>query len=1042
MFWPELDTAHARGALSQAVRFLRRELGSEQFIVSRGNEDLGVDSSAIWCDAVAFSASLRERQYGEALEFYRGDLLEGFFVSAGPAFDDWVMRERERLRDGAARAARALAEEREADEHYTTAVANARRAFELSHLDERAMRELLELLDRLGDRAGALHAYGEFVQRLVRELDTTPSPETVAVIERIRAGSPARDQRAKPGGAAAGAPGTTAEAPPEFERWRIEGELARSRMSTVYLARDARNDRPVAVKTMRPEMLGADGIDRFLREIRITASLAHPHILPLIDSGSANGALYLVTPYIPGESLRGRLRRESRLEIGEAVRLAREIANALDYAHRRGIVHRDIKPENVLLADGHALVADFGVADAGVVAAHARNADRSGVAVAGSPPYMSPEHAAGDISSGARSDLYSLGCVLHEMLTGALPGAGDSWREIRRRRPDVPRAVARLVSDCLDRDPARRPPGAADVARTLDASLAADRRTGGGFSIENWMPWQGGRLVPGRLAAVVVVVAGIVATAAYVAASAPAADPRPGVAVRPFFSVTQDPALAEALGVTISDSLAVALAALPTVQVVPIGQSDARRRYTVGGSYGPVGDSLEITIEIVDNARDRPLPSPRPVRVPAARPLESLDVVREAVLGALAYYTSAFGVDSAPPAERRPPTYAAYLAFAEGLAARQRSDWDPSETAFRRAIALDPTYTEAYYLLTGTFQNQAGRSQARGGIVGRFEAFDSLAHEMRRAIATPTAADRSMIDFLERYGAGDINGALEAMVRLAERVPAANYHVGFFGVLANRPGVATAGLERLDPDAGWTRESTAYWTQVAAALHQAGRYADELRAAQRGRARFPRALTLLNAEVRARIGLGDVDDLSPQDLQPIAVLRLALEMQVHGHPQQSRAWLATVVDSIPKGDIPFPDRIWIAMALLALDRLDEATAMLERSVQLDPLALDQRGMLGTAYARQGRRAEALRISQELAAVREPYLQGVPTLWRAKIAARLGDRETAVDLLARAFGEGVKYHPNFPSQRGTVWHSDPDFESLRGYRRYDDLTRPR
>jgi tetratricopeptide (TPR) repeat protein len=338
--------------------------------------------------------------------------------------------------------------------------------------------------------------------------------------------------------------------------------------------------------------------------------------------------------------------------------------------------------------------------------------------------------------------------------------------------------------------------------------------------------------------------------------------------------------------------------------------------------------------------------------------------------------------------------------------------------------------------------NQTGRAATRGGIVGRYEAIDSLAREMRRAVTNPTAADRSTIDYLERHAAADFDGALDAAVRLSERIPAANYTVGFLGVLTNRPRLAMWGLERLDPDVGWTRESANYWVQLAAALHQLGRYAEELRVAQKSRDRFPRALTLLNAELRARIGLGDVGALSRQDLQPIAVLRLALELKAHGHAQQSRLWLTALVDSAPKGDIPFPDRIWVTMALLALDRLDEATAMLEKSIQLDTLALDQRGMLGTAYARQGRRADALRISEQLASVKEPYLLGLPTLWRAKIAARLGDRDAAVDLLARAFREGAIYHPNFPSQRGTVWHSDPDFESLRGFSRYEDLTRPR
>jgi serine/threonine-protein kinase len=194
------------------------------------------------------------------------------------------------------------------------------------------------------------------------------------------------------------------------DRYALQRELGRGGMATVYLAHDLRHDRPVAVKVLHFEFASTLGAERFLREIRTTARLQHPHILPVHDSGEADGLLYYVTPYVEGESLRQRLDREHRLAPPQAVRLAREVADALDYAHRHGIVHRDIKPENILLAEEHAVVADFGIARAEIAGGTDRLTHTG--TIVGSPLYMSPEQGTGGPGLDGRSDIYSLGCVL------------------------------------------------------------------------------------------------------------------------------------------------------------------------------------------------------------------------------------------------------------------------------------------------------------------------------------------------------------------------------------------------------------------------------------------------------------------------------------------------------------------------------------------------------------------------------------------------------------------------------------------------------
>src|SRR5918996_5830886 len=211
-------------------------------------------------------------------------------------------------------------------------------------------------------------------------------------------------------------------------RYAIERELGSGAMATVYLAHDLKHHRDVAVKVLRPELASVLGAERFLNEIDVVAHLQHPHILPLFDSGAADELLYYVTPRIEGESLRERLRRERQLPIDEAIQITREVASALDYAHRHNVIHRDVKPGNILLQDGHALVADFGIALA-LEEAGGERLTRTGLAL-GTPQYMAPEQAAGERALDARVDVYALGAVLHEMLAGVPPFAADSREAI------------------------------------------------------------------------------------------------------------------------------------------------------------------------------------------------------------------------------------------------------------------------------------------------------------------------------------------------------------------------------------------------------------------------------------------------------------------------------------------------------------------------------------------------------------------------------------------------------------------------------------
>ncbi|MEX1050767.1 MAG: serine/threonine-protein kinase, partial [Gemmatimonadales bacterium] len=261
------------------------------------------------------------------------------------------------------------------------------------------------------------------------------------------------------------------------DRYVIERELGAGGMATVYLAHDVKHDRKVALKVLRPELAAVIGAERFLQEIKVTANLQHSHILPLYDSGAADNFLFYVMPYVEGETLRTKLDREKQLGIDDAVTLARAIAGALEYAHKRGVVHRDIKPENILLRENDPLIADFGIALA-VSHAGGNRLTETGLSV-GTPHYMSPEQAMGDRELDARSDIYSLGAVLYEMLTGEPPYTGSTAqaivarviteepRAITLQRRTVPPHVADAVHKALNKLPADRFSTAASFAEAL-----------------------------------------------------------------------------------------------------------------------------------------------------------------------------------------------------------------------------------------------------------------------------------------------------------------------------------------------------------------------------------------------------------------------------------------------------------------------------------------------------------------------------------------------------------------------------------------------
>ncbi|MGH7726297.1 MAG: protein kinase domain-containing protein [Candidatus Eiseniibacteriota bacterium] len=527
-------------------------------------------------------------------------------------------------------------------------------------------------------------------------------------------------------------------------RYAIEREVGRGGMATVYLARDLKHGRNVAIKVLSPELAGMLGPERFVREIETAARLQHPHILPLLDSGAEDGLLYYVMPYVEGESLRSRLSSQRQLAQDEAARLAAEVARALDYSHRNGIVHRDIKPENVLLADGEAVVSDFGIARA-IRESGGENLTRSGVTL-GSPPYMSPEQIAGGIDVDGRSDVYSLGCMLYEMLAGQAPFTGPAEtlahqhlnvapRPLRDLRPSVSAELEAIVARALSKTPADR----FATGSELVAALAAASRTT--VPLARDVPTMA---TPPPVRAkrpklrVALVAAGVVAIAAIALvlartrlgqdSSVDGASHRRWVWLADFEGPADDPGLAPAARGLVAASIdeSKVLATVPSEQItialrnsgradtVAIGPELARELafrssipVVIEGRIGRIGTSYAVTLRAMDAEKGTVIESAIGEAQSERDLVPVLTRLARDLRRALGERPDAFRTSESWP-DAATPSFEAFKLFHRGRILHDQSEYWAAIPLARQALAVDPEFASAWALL-GTAQGNLGQ---------------------------------------------------------------------------------------------------------------------------------------------------------------------------------------------------------------------------------------------------------------------------------------------------------------------------------------------
>ena len=741
-------------------------------------------------------------------------------------------------------------------------------------------------------------------------------------------------------------------------RYRVSGEIGRGGTATVYRAHDLKHDRDVALKVLEPHLAAELGTERFLREIRFTAQLDHPHILPLLDSGEADGLLYYVMPLVEGESIRARLQREKQLPLHDALRIAREVADALHHAHRHGVVHRDIKPENILLTGGiggrgesrgsHARVADFGIARA--LTAGGDGLTATGLAI-GTPAYMSPEQASGAQDVDARTDIYSLGCVLYEMLAGSAPYTGATPQAILSRklaetapslrivRDTVPPAVEAAVAKALAKVPADRFDSALQFAEALDGppvstTIPAARRP----------MWHVGLPVLGAMAVALLLLSDVGGMRTRLTSSAPS-PAIASIAVLPLDNLSGDPQQ-NYLAAGIHEALIIDLGKLRGLRRVSARASVQRYHGTdkaprtigaelgvdalITGSVIRSGDRVRVTANLIRSTTEEPVWSED-----YDRDLRDVLTLQDDIVGAIARQVQlrlSSGERAGLATSRRvnPDAYEAYLKGKFQINKLTPDGFEKGMALLQQAIAIDSTEALAYAgLAYGYTMLELFSPATSPDVIPRAKAAALRAVELDETLAEAhlalglfqgakewdyTAAERGM------------RRALELNPNLAEAHIQFAWHQAIFGTEANAIAEMKRGNE-LSP------LSPLYTAWLGGLYWEFGRFDEAIAEAKNAldlEADFPVALIVLGL---AHLDKGNHAEAIAAHERAVALYprhgfswTLARTYALTGRQAKARKILGSLESGAP-GDMPHP---WfVAAAYTAVGDHDKAIAWLE-----------------------------------------------------------------------------------------------------------------
>ena len=660
-------------------------------------------------------------------------------------------------------------------------------------------------------------------------------------------------------------------------RYDIERELGRGGMATVYLARDTQHDRSVALKVLHPELAASLGAERFQREIKLAASLQHPHILGVYDSGNTDGHLWFTMPFVEGESLRDRISREKQLPVADAVRICREIALALDFAHRKGVVHRDIKPENLLLIDGQAMLADFGIARA-LGADKGESLTSTGMSI-GTPAYMSPEQASGESGIDARTDIYSLGCVLYEMLTGEPPFSGPTMQAVIARvmtetprpitavRPSVSRQLAGAVAQAMAKTPADRPATAGEFARLLESTATMP-------AAAPLMPQsRGGRWAVIGAAAVVVLAAGAFVALRLQKGIAPSQE---RIAVLPFENAggADDEYFADGM----TDEVRSKLSTIGGLRVTARASSSQYKRSRK--TPREIGKELEVQYLLTGTVRwskangvNRVRVTPELIQVSNAesRWSQPYDTVLSDVFAVQAAIASkvaeALNVALAPPvqahiAEAATSNIDAYDEFLKGeqitnsLGTSDQMVLTNGLSHYEKAVQLDSTFVRAWSAIARSQSMMSSSAPSKEGV-----ARAKFAAERAMQLAPDRAESRLAMGSYLRDIALDYPGAREQYLEGLKHEPNNPDLLTGLGGLERSLGKFDDALTHAKQAALVDPRSVASARRLAGAYHDMRMYQEELAAWDRALALSPTNLAMIQGKAFGYLSLGQLDSV-------------------------------------------------------------------------------------------------------------------------------------------------------------------------------------
>ncbi len=838
------------------------------------------------------------------------------------------------------------------------------------------------------------------------------------------------------------------------DNYRLERELPGG-MSRVFVAEEVSLARKVVIKVLPPETAASVNVARFRREIQLAASLQHPHIVPLLSAGSRGDLLYYVMPLIEGESLRARLLRAGEFPVADVAWILRDSALALAYAHEHGVVHRDIKPDNILLTGKFAVVADFGVAKAVSEATSDSNITSAGVAL-GTPTYMAPEQASADPNTDHRADIYALGIVGYELLTGAPPFTGTSPQmilaaqvtrapeHVTKQRASVPPALANVIMRCLEKKPADRWQTADELAQHLSAIATSGATTPTTTAPYDAVDTRGKISRPSRRAAVAAAfILGLAAfggVAWFAGRDRGAAYDDRRVVVSDFENQTRDASL-DPVGKLASDMVRQGISQTGVAEVVASGAANediagARAGLIVRGRYYREGDSLRVQAEIIDARNSKVVRALNPVTGAASNPTVALEEVRSRILGGVASLNDPLIATWARKATA-PPLYEAYRAYRAGIEAyipRSGStagmNAELAVSEFEKAVALDSSFVLPFLSLV-----------IRGDSVPAFE-------RMYRDRDRLTPLDRLIVEHCMASANLEHDAAYRSVRQIVDIAPDPWFlmRLGEHAIYAGHPREAIVALKRADPESKlrWG------WGDKTDGLHLIGDFAGELQAVE-SQVKLGLATDFEYAQVLP--ALGKVSEMNAlinermrrpskgEDTPAALMMFAALEYRAHGFREASDQLASRAItwyESRPDAEYT-QDRAWnIMSALFHAGRWEESRRELEKvGARFNYPVEGDVGMMsymGRIAAQAGDTVLARNYLEKLKSAPPMFRYRGNSYQRALISAALGEKENAVSLLQQAFSEGMAFEPYL--------HREIEFQAMMDYSPLRELLSPK